>query len=108
MPIYNVQVTFETTMVVVADDEDDARAVARTNALSAIEDADECPGVDVRGEVTREQHLRDGWDGDCVPYGGDRNTRLRDLLTPNVQDQQTPACGRSAATTGYATDGTGN
>lgn len=87
MPIYNVKVTFETTMVVVADDEDDARHVARSNALTAIQDADESPTVDVRNEVTSAKNLRDGWDGDCIPYGGDRNTRLRELLTPNAQSE---------------------
>lgn len=83
MPIYNVEVTFRSTMVVVADDEDDARSVARADAFNSLRDADERPDVNVRGEVTSEEDLRDGWDGDCLPYGDDRNTCLRDLLTPN-------------------------
>lgn len=84
MPIYNVEVTFKTTMVVVADDEDDARSVAREDAFNSLRDADERPDVNVRGEVTSEKDLRDGWDGGCLPYGGNRNTRLSELLTPNV------------------------
>jgi len=34
--------------------------------------------------VTSEKHLRDGWDVECVPYGGAGNARLRDLLPPNA------------------------
>ena len=83
MPIYNVAIKFETTMVIVADDEDGARNTARSGALKALDDTDERPIVDVRGEVTKPEHLRDGWDMDCVPYGGDGNTRLGDLI-PNV------------------------
>lgn len=83
MPIYNVEVTMETTMVVVADDEDHARQVAAENARDAFDCDRPEPDVRVRGEVTSEKHLRNGWDGDCLPYGGDGETRLRDLVTPN-------------------------
>jgi hypothetical protein len=84
VPIYNVTVTFETTMVVIAEDGDDAKNVARSHALSAVQDADEAPVVDVRGEVTKEEHLRDGWDLDSYPYGGEGHYRLRNLLTHNT------------------------
>lgn len=80
MPIYNVRMTFETTMVVVADDENHALEVAKENTQRAIDDTSDRPKFDVRGEVTMEGHLRDEWDGWCVPYGGDGNTRLRKLL----------------------------
>lgn len=83
MKIYNVLVTFETTMVVIADDEDEAYVVAVENARQAIDDADERPTANVRGEVTHERHLRDGWDAQCVPYGGDGNTRLCQYLMPD-------------------------
>ena len=84
MTIYNVRVTFETTMVVIAGDEDEAYAVAVENAKRALDDEGTAPDADVRGEVTSEKHLRDGWDDNCIPYGGDGNTRLRALLTPNL------------------------
>ena len=84
MTIYNVRVTFETTMVVIAGDEDEAYAVAVENAKRALDDEGTFPDADVRGEVTSEKHLRDGWDENCVPYGGDGNTRLRDLFPPNA------------------------
>jgi len=84
MTIYNVTLTLETTVVVVADDPEHAIDVARDNARRAIEDAPDGPEFDVSGEVTSERNLRDGWDGDCIPYGGDGNTRIKDLLTPNA------------------------
>ena len=37
MTIYNVRVTFETTMVVIAGDEDEAYAIAVENAKQALE-----------------------------------------------------------------------
>jgi len=83
MPIYNVRVTYETTLVVIAGDEDEAHAVAIDNAMQALKDEGTYPDADVRGEVTSEKHLRDGWDVECVPYGGAGNARLRDLLPPN-------------------------
>ncbi|WP_418648851.1 hypothetical protein ACNQFN_11325 [Thauera butanivorans] len=86
MPIFNVVATKTTRMVVVAEDEDHAWQVAQEHARQAFDDANEPTDIHVSGEVRRLRHLRDGWDGDCVPYGGDRNTRLRDLL-PGESDQ---------------------
>ncbi len=83
MPLYNVTVKLETTIVVFADDEDHAYQVTREITREAIDNDRPDPDISVRGEVTSEKHLRDGWDGDCLPYGGDGETRLRDLLTPN-------------------------
>lgn len=86
MPLYNVTVTLETKIVVVAEDEDHAWQVARDEAREAIDNDRPDPDVSVRGEVTSEKHLRDGWDGECVPYGGDGNTRIGALLPPNALD----------------------
>ena len=36
------------------------------------------------GEVVRVDQLEHGWDGECIPYGGDGNTRLGALLTANA------------------------
>ena len=83
MPIYNVLVTLETTMVVVADDEDHAYQVAQKNAREALDEGSLDPDVNLLGEVTSTKHLHSGWDGNCLPYGGDGKTMLRDLLKPN-------------------------
>lgn len=81
MTIYNVDIIFEKTIVVVANDEDEAEEIAREEALNALyEDMDGPTSVDVRGEVRTKRDLRDGWDEVCVPYGLDGNTRLRDIL----------------------------
>jgi hypothetical protein len=84
MAIYNVQVKLDMVMVVEAGDEDQAKYLARQDWAQAVRDADVRPTVQVTGDVTKLNHLRDGWCGECIPYGGDGNTRLKELLTPNV------------------------
>ena len=80
MPLYNVTVRLETTIVVLADDEEHAYQVAQENTREAIDNDRPDPNVNVRGEVTRERHLREGWDTNCLPYGGDGSTRLSAYL----------------------------
>ncbi len=84
MPIFNVTVTMETTLVVIADDEGHAWDVARDNARTASSDAFETPQIHVTGEVRSVESLPAGWDGECVPYGGDGNTRLQEILAPSA------------------------
>ena len=84
MQLYNVELTLKCTMVVQAEDCDDARDVAYANWKEAIDDADARPMLHVTGDVTQERHLRDGWDGQCLPYGGDGNTRINALLPHNA------------------------
>ncbi|GAA4400510.1 hypothetical protein [Quisquiliibacterium transsilvanicum] len=76
MKLYEVSVEF--TMVVQAGDEEDAWDVARENVRDAVGDAD--PHLHVVRRVTGAAQLRDGWDGMCIPYGGDGNTRIKDIL----------------------------
>ena len=39
----------------------------------------------IAAEVERLTWALDhGWDGECIPYGGDGNTRLGVILTPNA------------------------
>ena len=83
MAIYNVRVQLDMVMVVEAEDDDEAKQIGRENWLEAVRDADERPTVQVTGDVTSLRHLREGWDGECIPYGGDGNTRLKELLAPN-------------------------
>ena len=80
MPLYNVDVPLKCTMVVLADDEDHAKDVALYNHRDGFKDSDAVPIPHVTGEVTQERHLREGWDGQCLPYGGDGNTRISTLL----------------------------
>lgn len=76
MKPYVVEMTIRS--VVMAEDEDDAY---RTGADLFREIArDEAPDVDVLREVLDVRHLPTGWDLMCLPYGGDGNTRLKDLV----------------------------
>ena len=97
MPLYNVKVTMETLIVVVADDEDHARQVAREEARDAFYNERLEPKIDVRGEVCRDKDLRDGWTEQCVPYGGDGNTQIVQLLTHNAKLTGDPQLYRGAS-----------
>lgn len=82
MPLFNVDVTFRTTMVVEAGSEDDAYWEAKSQARSALSDDMNCgPEAHVTGEITTQSDLRNGWDADCIPYGGDGNTRIGAILS---------------------------
>jgi hypothetical protein len=76
-------VELKTTAIVQVGDHDtqfDAVEIARANQRDIVND---CGDVDVsvEGEVTRQGQLSlYGWDPLCLPYGGDGNTRLQDLL----------------------------
>jgi hypothetical protein len=46
---------------------------------------------DCVGEVKSVDDLNlHGWEGECIPYGGDGNTRLKDLLPATVTRIETP------------------
>ena len=85
MPLYNVEVSVRCTMVVQADDAEHAFDVARNDWREGVSDSDASPTVIVTGDVRSEAHLREGWDGMCLPYGGDGNTRIKDLLAHNAK-----------------------
>jgi hypothetical protein len=79
MKPYAVEVSF--TMVVMAEDETDAYQCARENASEAWGDTYD-PRIDVCEQMQTEADLkRHRWDGQCIPYGGDGNTRLSDILS---------------------------
>ena len=72
MKLYTVSVGFE--FVVVAEDGADAHRVARESIRDALGDVSS-NDIDlfVTSGVTAS-----GWDDECVPYGGDGNTRTGD------------------------------
>jgi hypothetical protein len=72
--LYTVKVTFD--YVVVADDENDADMVGRGYIRDALGDMSI---HDVDLEVTEGVDAW-GWDDDCIPYGGDGNTRTGEYL----------------------------
>lgn len=82
MKAYMVEIT--THAVVMADDEAHAYDVAENYKRDAFHD-DPNPRIEICGEVVaRVDQLEHGWDGECIPYGGDGNTRLGALLTANA------------------------
>jgi len=81
MKAYMVEIT--THAVVMADDEAHAYDVAENYKRDAFHD-DPNPRIEIWGEVVRVDQLEHGWDGECIPYGGDGNTRLGALLTANT------------------------
>lgn len=91
MKPYMVEIT--TYGVVMAEDEAHAHQVADSYKRE-IFGADWNPRIEVDGAVVKVEDLAHGWDGECIPYGGDGNTKLADLLVPNAQ-AQAPAKGAS-------------
>lgn len=67
-----------TTVVVMADSPEHARRVAMEQRNEILRDADLKP--DTAREVVALCALRGGWDGRCIPYGGDGDTRLEEML----------------------------
>jgi hypothetical protein len=78
MKPYAVVVSFN--MIVMAEDDADAYHCARENASEAWGDTYD-PKFEVCEDMKTEADLkRYKWDGQCIPYGGDGNTRLSDIL----------------------------
>lgn len=80
MKPYAVEVSF--TMIVMAEDETEAYEVAEEWADEAWGDTSSgCKDFHVAGLVHNDADLkRHQWDGACLPYGGDGESRLSDIL----------------------------
>lgn len=87
MKLFAVELTI--TTVVMAACEEDAYGVAMDEIGDITNDTDH--DIDVIGEVKALDRLPSGWDGMCLPYGGDGETRLKDLLpeTEPARDTRT-------------------
>ena len=85
MKPYAVEVSF--TMIVMAEDENEAYTVAFDEADDAWRDTSDKDHT-VLGPVRSEDDLkRHGWDGQCIPYGGDGETRISDILAELQPDR---------------------
>lgn len=80
MSVFRVEVSMATVMMVQADDRSHAFEIALDGYREAFAEDRPAPDIDVCGEVKNLSQLRDGWDGMAVAYGGDGNTRLKDIL----------------------------
>ncbi len=74
MKLFKVEI--KTVVVVIGNDETEAlfNAEEDKREIKSDEDMD----VTVIEEVT-ENSLPIGWDTKCIPYGGDGNTRIKDI-----------------------------
>jgi len=75
-------VTISVVAVVMAGDEHDARDVALAHVRDIHHDAwgDQIK-VSPAAEILSDADLLNiGWDGECLPYGGDGRTRLNTIL----------------------------
>lgn len=73
--------TFTVQAVVIANDIGHAYSVANLQQHDIFNDMDVI--ADSATEITSLNHLTSldcGWDKKCIPYGGDGNTRLENLL----------------------------
>jgi hypothetical protein len=85
-------VEMKITAVVMADSEQDAISVANRDAREICNDGEMSAEVVVAlTHLNQLKDLDDSWDGLCIPYGGDGNTRLKDLLPEDepVKDTKT-------------------
>ena len=67
-----------TTVVVMADSPAHAMQVAREHRREMARDGDLEPAPPV--ELVALCGLRGGWNGECIPYGGDGNIRLKAMF----------------------------
>lgn len=72
-------ITVEFTAVVMAEDYSHARDVARLHKRDICSDTDGTysPAVEIGNEQQLRLHV---WDGLCLPYGGDGNQRMHQIL----------------------------
>lgn len=82
---YAVELT-TTAIVQVEDHQDagDAEMLARELERDILRDTLDMEIGSVMQVRSQRQLTQHGWDGMCIPYGGDGDTRLQDLLPPDL------------------------
>jgi hypothetical protein len=76
-------VELTTFAVVMAKDRDHAAVVAE-GMKRIIQEDDSSPLITVGLQIVRAEDAGRGWSGHCIPYGGDGNTRLDQLLAQPI------------------------
>ncbi|MCE5180500.1 MAG: hypothetical protein LLG15_01740 [Betaproteobacteria bacterium] len=79
MRAFLVEIT--TVAVVMADDADHAYLVVE-DLRRDICGEDDNPSISVGDAELTLTSLPNGWDGRCIPFGGDGNTTLAELMKP--------------------------
>lgn len=76
MPIFRVEI--ESTMIVEAESDTEAERLATGySAISANSDSFHASSC---CQIYKTGQLDDGWDAECLPFNGDGQTRLKDIL----------------------------
>lgn len=83
---YSVEIGIVT--VVMATDSTHAMQVAEETARESLGDISETDyDYGFGREIKDEKQLSSiGWDGECLPYGGDGKTRLKDILAAPAEE----------------------
>lgn len=81
------EVEFMVRVVVLADDENHAYAVAEQNAFAIFRD-DPRDDIFVCGEIKYANQLPQGWDAECLPYGG-QDQEIGDYLENPTPEHDT-------------------
>lgn len=89
MPLYSVDINLSIPVVIEAEDTDHAWEIAQADLREILSDTplSSLISADVRGEITKTSQLPDDWDERCVPYGGDGNTRIGEILRRRIEGE---------------------
>lgn len=92
------EVEFTVRAVVQADDSTHAFEVAGDSAREIFRD-DPLDDYDVGRQILEAKHLPSGWNVECIPYGGDGNTRISAILAepPQAPERDTKTIDMFAA-----------
>lgn len=78
MKMWNV--SFSYTAVVVAENELEAHKVACLHAMEVADDAGYSDmDVTVEKEIKTPADFENGWDAECIPYGGPTDARIGEI-----------------------------
>lgn len=82
MALYSVVIDIPLRVVIEAEDDDHAWEIARDdiNEILRCEDLRRLAQICVLKEVKSIKDLPPIWDDRCIPYGGDGNTRIAEIL----------------------------
>lgn len=82
MPLYTVRIEIDLPIVVQAEDEDHAWDIAKEDLRDVFMDVDmkREARLYVAKHIKSAGDLPEKWDDRCIPYGGDGNTRIAELL----------------------------
>lgn len=83
MALYSVVIDIPLHVVIEAEDDDHAWEIAHDDINEVLQDVDlrRLAQICVLKEVKSTKDLPPDWDDRCIPYGGDGNTRIADLMS---------------------------